>query len=78
MKPDKSFIFQLTKEDLREIANATNPKPGFGINIEKTKDGIQISIDKQALALAINGFYRNGGCATTAANCVNIPFDPPS
>ena len=77
MKQDLSYIFQLSKEDLREIANATNPKPGFLIDIEKTKAGIQISVNQQALALAINGFYRNGGCAKNAADCVNTSFDPP-
>ena len=78
MTKDLTYLFQLTKEDLRELANATNPKSGFCISIEKTKDGITISLDKTALALAINGFYRNGGCMTSAANCTNISFDPPS
>lgn len=78
MNKGLNYIFQLSKDDLREIANAVDPKPGFCINIEKTKDGILISLDKTALALAINGFYRNGGCTTSAANCVNISFDPPS
>lgn len=74
----KKYITQLTAEDLREIANATNPQPGFLINIEKSKDGIKISVDQKALALAINGFFRNGGCTTNEAGCVEISFNPPN
>lgn len=78
MKRGKKYITELTAQDLLEIANATNPQAGFCINIEKSNDGLKISIDQKALALAINGFFRNGGCATNANNCVNVPFDPPS
>lgn len=74
----KKYITQLTAEDLREIANATNPQPGFLINIEKSKDGLKISVDPKALALAINGFIRNGGAARNANDCVGVSFDPPS
>ena len=78
MKKDITHITQLTKRDLQEIANATDPQPGFLINIERSSDGLKFSIDPKALALAINGFFRNGGCATNAAGCVGISFDPPS
>ena len=78
MKKDITHITQLTKHDLQEIANATDPQPGFCINIDKSNDGIKISIDPKALALAINGFIRNGGATTNANNCVNISFNPPS
>lgn len=78
MKKDITHITQLTKHDLQEIANATDPKAGFCINIEKSSDGLKISVDQKALALAINGFIRNGGAATSANNCVNISFNPPS
>lgn len=78
MKKDLTHITQLTKRDLQEIANATNPQSGFLINIEKSSDGLKFSIDPKALALAINGFIRNGGAATNANNCVNISFNPPS
>lgn len=77
MRKDINYLFQLSKEDLREIANAANPQPGFCIEIQKTKDGVTIALDKTALALALNGFYKRGGLAATAAECVNIPFDPP-
>ena len=74
----KDYFFQLTKKDLEDIAKATDPKPGFCVKIENTADGIKIGLDENALKLAINGFFRNGGCNTSAANCVDVPFDPPS
>ena len=74
----KKYITQLTGEDMKELAQATNLEPGWLIRIEKSQDKIKIGIDENALALAINGFFRNGGCYTSAADCVNVPFEPPS
>ena len=74
----KKYITQLTGEDMKELAQATNLEPGFLIRREKSQGKVKICIDENALALAINGFFRNGGCNTNAANCVNVPFDPPS
>jgi hypothetical protein len=74
----KKYITQLTGEDMKELAQATNLEPGFLIRIDKSQGKIKIGIDENALALAINGFFRNGGCNTNAANCVNVPFEPPS
>ena len=74
----KKYITQLTGEEMTELAQATNLEPGFLIRIDKSQGKIKIGIDENALALAINGFYRNGGCNTNAANCVNVPFEPPS
>ena len=74
----KDYIFQLTKEDLRKLFAGANPQPGFCVRIENTPDGIKIGLDENALKMAINGFVRNGGTQTSASNCVNISFDPPS
>ena len=74
----KKYITQLTGEDMKELAQVTNLEPGFLIRIDKSQGKVKISIDENALALAINGFFRNGGCNTNAANCVAIPFEPPS
>ena len=74
----KKYITQLTGDDMKELAQATNLEPGFLIRIEKSQGKVKIGIDENALALAINGFFRNGGCNTNAANCVTVPFDPPS
>ena len=74
----KKYITQLTGEDMKELAQATNLEPGFLIRIDRSEGKIKIGIDENALALAINGFFRNGGCNVNAENCVVVPFDPPS
>ena len=74
----KRYITQITGEDMKELAQVTNIVPGFLIRIEKSQGKLKISIDENALALAINGFIRNGGAATSAANCTKISFNPPS
>ena len=74
----KKYITQLTASDMKELAAATNLEAGFLIRIDKEQDKITISVDQKALALALNGFFRNGGMQTYAENCTNIPFDPPS
>lgn len=74
----KKYITQITGEDMKELAQVTNLEPGFLIRIDKSQGKVKISIDENALALAINGFFRNGGCNTNAANCVTVPFAPPN
>ena len=74
----KKYITQMTGEDMKELAQVTNLEPGFLVRIDKSQGKVKISIDENALALAINGFFRNGGCNTNAADCVNVPFNPPS
>ena len=74
----KKYFFQLTGEDMKELAQVTNIEPGFLIRIDKSQGKLKISVDENALALAINGFIRNGGAATSAANCTKISFNPPS
>lgn len=75
---DIKHITELTRNDLRDIEAAVSPVPGFCIRIEKTQGQLKISIDENALRLAINGFIRNGGANMDSASCVNVPFDPPS
>ena len=74
----KKYITQVTAEDMKELASVTNLEPGWLVSIDKSQGKIRIGIDPNALAMAINGFFRNGGCNTNAANCVNVPFEPPS
>lgn len=73
----KKYITQLTRRDMQEIARATNLEAGWLIRIDKDQDTIKISVDQTALAMAINGFVRNGGTSASSADCVNVPFDPP-
>ena len=50
MKPDKKYLTQVTIQDLREIADAANSFGGDGINVRRTQDGLEISIDKAQLS----------------------------
>ena len=75
---DKRYITQITQQDMKELEQLTNMEPGWLIRIEKSQGKLQISVDPNALAQAINGFYRNGGCNTNAAGCLEVPFEPPS
>lgn len=61
MKANISHITELTRDDLREIAKATNPKPGFLIRIDNTPDGLKIEVDENAFKTAVFGFLHNLG-----------------
>lgn len=78
MDTDIKHITELTREDLQEIAAATSPVPGFCIRIEKSQGQLKISVDENALRMAINGFIRNGGGVASSADAQNISFNPPS
>lgn len=78
MKSNIQYITELTREDLAEIAAAVDPVPGFCICITREGGRLKIGIDMNALAMAINGFIRNGGAQTNAAGAVNVSFNPPS
>ena len=61
MDANIEYITQLTRQDLRDIAAATNPKPGLGIKIDRQGDGFMFSLDEQALRNMIWTFVKNGG-----------------
>ena len=56
----------------------TNLEAGWLIRIDRDQGKIKIGIDQTAFALALNGFFRNGGMQTYAANCTEVSFNPPS
>ena len=66
MDADIEHITQITRQDLRDIAAATNPQPGTGVKIGRTKDGFKFSIDEQALRSMIWTFMKNGGASATS------------
>lgn len=74
----KQYITQITAEDMRELSAVTNLKPGWLIRIDKNGDGVTISVDETALALAINGFVRNFGTQVNASDCTTKSFNPPN
>ena len=49
MSPDKKYLTEITRNDLREIAMAANAHGGDGINVMPSNGGLEISIDLQFL-----------------------------
>ncbi len=69
---EKKYITQLNKEDLRELAAATNPTPGFMIRVEKTRGELKISVDENALKIGIVALLRNLGMTPFAPTVEQI------
>lgn len=61
MDPKKKFITQVTKEDLREIAAATNPTPGFMFRVDKAPGELKLGIEENALKVGIYAFLKHLG-----------------
>lgn len=60
MKPGKKYLTQITSQDLREIADAANAFGGDGIDVKRTQDGLEISIDKEQLSRWIRVVVQGG------------------
>ena len=58
-------ITELTREDLRQIAAATDPQPGFLIRVTNTPKGLEIAVDENAFKTAVFGFLHNLGAIPT-------------
>lgn len=74
----KKYVTQITAQDMKELEAVTNLEPGWLIRIDREQGKIKICIDETALALALNGFARNGGMSVSAENCTTVSFNPPS
>lgn len=61
MKKDIRHITELSRADLKEMADATNPQPGFLIRIDKTPNGLKFEVDENAFKTAVFGFLHNLG-----------------
>lgn len=68
----KNYITQITKEDLRELAAATNPTPGFMIRVEKAPGELKISVDESSLKIGIVALLRNLGMTPFAPTVEQI------
>lgn len=66
MTPNKRYITQISKDDLREIAAAANMKAGDGIELVPDPSGIIVRIDKEQLKRWIWTFWKNGGLNANA------------
>ena len=49
MNANKKYITEITRTDLREIADAANAYGGNGIDVHRTGQGLKIEIDRQQL-----------------------------
>lgn len=63
------YITGITKEQLERMLRAGNIKSGRGIKIQVVDDGLEISIDPDALKPMLWSYIKN---ATTAVNTVTI------
>lgn len=63
MNAGVEYVTQLTREDLKEIAQACNLESGIGIVVERREGAVRISIDQAQLKRWMWNFYRNGGVA---------------
>lgn len=73
---DKKYVFQIGRDDLAEIAAAVDPTPGPLVRIVKKRGSLMISIDENALKIAIAAFIKNGGPQqTTVEGICNTPLE---
>lgn len=69
-----THITGLRRQDLEEIARATNLKRGFAIKIEKEDDGIRISLDENDIKRLVWMFNQNGGFQVPASDIESVPI----
>ena len=60
MDANKKHITDITRRDLEEIADAANAYGGDGIDVERTNDGLKVSVDRGQLTRWIKTIM-NGG-----------------
>ena len=60
MDKNKTYITQITRADLSEIAAAANAYGGDGIDIRKTESGLMVEIDRGQLTRWVKTII-NGG-----------------
>ncbi len=65
MSPDKKYVTQVTKADLREIAAVTNIEAGDGVELVRG-DHLVVRIDKEQLKRWMWHFWKNGGFSASA------------
>ena len=60
MDRNKRYITQITRADLRDIADAANAYGGDGIDVSKTENGLMVKIDRDQLTRWVKTII-NGG-----------------
>ena len=69
-------ITDLTRADFAEIAAATNPTAGLGMDIQKKGDTIEIAISETQFKRMLWAFYHNGGFDASLQDLDSVPLDP--
>lgn len=60
MERNKTYITQITKKDLEEIADACNVYAGEGIEITRTENGIEIKVDRDQFTRWVKKIMQGG------------------
>ena len=69
-------LTDLTRTDFAEIAAATNPTAGLGMDIQKKGDTIEIAISETQFKRMLWAFYHNGGFSATIDDLDSVSIDP--
>ena len=68
-------ITDLKRKDFEEIAAATNPTPGTGIEIDKKAETITIALNLSQFKRMLSTFNQNGGFTVSPDDLDSIPLD---
>lgn len=60
MERNKTYITQITKKDLEEIADVCNVYAGDGIEITRTENGIEIQVDRDQFTRWVKKIMQGG------------------
>ena len=60
MRTDIKHITEISRRDLKEIADVVNLRGGDGIDVDKTDSGLVISIDGDYLAAVVKRIIYGG------------------
>ena len=58
MDRNKKYIFQLSEDDIAELADVANIQQGEGITLQRNEKGIEVSLDKQSLRMWVQAIIR--------------------
>jgi hypothetical protein len=69
------YITDIKRQDLEEIARATKPVAGLGMEIEPKGDGIQFSISESQFKRMVWAFMKNCGVVVPASDPDEVSLD---
>lgn len=69
------YVTQLSRKDMADIRDATNPQPAPGIEIRREKNGWVIGINQNQLKRWMRAFYENGGMRVPIGDIDSVSLD---